>query len=87
MDVAAILGPDGPIAKRLDRFEERPEQIRVAEAVQAAFASHRHLVVEAGTGVGKSFAYLVPLLEWAARHERTVAVAGLPNTARAQRAR
>jgi ATP-dependent DNA helicase DinG len=63
MDVAAILGPDGPIAGRLDRYEERPEQTRVAEAVQSAFAAPRHLIVEAGTGVGKSFAYLLPAIE------------------------
>jgi ATP-dependent DNA helicase DinG len=60
MDVREVLGPEGPIARRLERYEPRPEQIRVAEAVQAAFQAPRHLVVEAGTGVGKSFAYLLP---------------------------
>jgi len=47
----------------------------MAEAMARVLSSERHLVVEAGTGVGKSFAYLVPLLAWAAQHERTVAVA------------
>lgn len=55
-----ILGPSGSIAARLARYEHRPEQLRMAEAVAQSLAEARHLVVEAGTGVGKSFAYLVP---------------------------
>ena len=55
------LGKDGRIAKRLgDAFEVRPEQIEMAKAVEGAFQSGQHLLVEAGTGVGKSFAYLLP---------------------------
>ena len=60
---ADILGPNGRIAARLQqRYEERPEQMQMAEAVAAAIRRRRHLVVEAGTGVGKSFAYLVPAI-------------------------
>ncbi len=55
-----ILGPKGRIAARLKHYEHRAEQLRMAEAVHAAVNEKRHLVVEAGTGVGKSFAYLVP---------------------------
>ncbi|WP_437203072.1 ATP-dependent DNA helicase [Planctomicrobium sp. SH664] len=55
-----VFQPDGLIARRLSRFEARGEQSEMAEAVAAAIADRRHLVVEAGTGVGKSFAYLVP---------------------------
>jgi ATP-dependent DNA helicase DinG len=58
--VADILGPKGRIAARLDRYECRPEQLAMAEAVAAAITGKHHLLVEAGTGVGKSFAYLVP---------------------------
>ncbi len=43
--------------------EERPGQVRMAEAVEAAIGERRHLVVQAGTGTGKSLAYLVPALE------------------------
>src|SRR5215813_731621 len=59
---ADILGPDGRIAARLANYEQRPQQLDMAEAVARAIASKRHLVAEAGTGVGKSFAYLVPAI-------------------------
>jgi len=57
-----ILGPQGRIAGRLDHYESRPQQLQMAEAVEKAIEQERHLVVEAGTGVGKSFAYLVPAI-------------------------
>ncbi|HES58372.1 MAG TPA: hypothetical protein ENO21_02970, partial [Firmicutes bacterium] len=50
-----------------ENYEERPQQIEMARAVEAALAESRPLVVEAGTGVGKSLAYLVPLAIHAAR--------------------
>ena len=57
-----ILGPQGRIAARLTHYEHRPEQLAMAEAVMQAVDGRHHLVVEAGTGVGKSFAYLVPAI-------------------------
>ncbi len=57
-----ILGPGGRIAARLTGYEHRQEQLAMADAVAAAIQQGRHLVVEAGTGVGKSFAYLVPAI-------------------------
>ncbi|MDR2763058.1 MAG: DEAD/DEAH box helicase [Planctomycetaceae bacterium] len=57
-----ILGANGSIAKRLERYELREEQLAMAEAVNRAFIEKRHLLVEAGTGVGKSFAYLIPAI-------------------------
>jgi ATP-dependent DNA helicase DinG len=59
---AEILGPDGRIAARLANYEHRTEQMAMADAVAAALKNGRHLVVEAGTGVGKSFGYLVPAI-------------------------
>src|SRR5262245_504214 len=59
---ADILGPGGRIAARLSGYEHRPEQLEMADAVSRAIRDRRHLVVEAGTGVGKSFAYLVPAI-------------------------
>ena len=59
---ADILGPGGSIAARLEAYEDRPQQLQMATAVEAAIADRRHLIVEAGTGVGKSFAYLVPAI-------------------------
>jgi ATP-dependent DNA helicase DinG len=60
MSIASILAPGGVVAKRLREYEARAEQLQMAEAVGEAIAGQRHLLVEAGTGVGKSFAYLVP---------------------------
>ena len=60
--VSEILGPQGRIAARLSHYEHRREQLEMAEAVAATIAAGKHLVVEAGTGVGKSFAYLVPAI-------------------------
>jgi ATP-dependent DNA helicase DinG len=55
--------PGGALARALPGFEPRPEQAALADAVETALASGRHLVAEAGTGVGKSLAYLLPALE------------------------
>ncbi len=59
---ASILGPGGLIARRLERYEHREQQLLMADAVQGAIRDGKHLIVEAGTGVGKSFAYLVPTI-------------------------
>ncbi len=59
---AAILGPQGSIAKRLPHYEHRQQQLDMADAVAQALDRKHHLCVEAGTGVGKSFAYLVPAI-------------------------
>lgn len=69
--VAKILGPSGPLSEAIPGYEDRPEQVRMAEAVAEALEAHRHLIVEAGTGVGKSFAYLVPALLWASERAAT----------------
>ena len=58
----AILGPRGKIAQRLRQYEHRPQQLELADAVAAAIADGKHLLAEAGTGVGKSFGYLVPAI-------------------------
>src|SRR5436305_537057 len=70
-----ILGPEGAIARRLaDRYEFRPQQLEVAAAVASALSEGHHLLVEAGTGVGKSFAYLLPAIDYAVRHKKRVVV-------------
>ncbi len=65
LDVSSILGTGGLIARRLKQYEERPQQLAMAQAVAQAMANKRHLIAEAGTGVGKSFAYLVPAILFA----------------------
>ena len=73
MKVAEVLGAGGMVARRLSGYEERPQQLEMASAVEQAFSQSRHLLVEAGTGVGKSFAYLVPAIQRAtATAERVV---------------
>jgi len=62
LSVENILGPGGVIARRLPNYEQRQEQLDMARAVGEAVCSKKHLTVEAGTGVGKSFAYLVPAI-------------------------
>ena len=57
------FAPGGALAATLPGFEPRPEQAALAAAVEAALASGEHLVAEAGTGTGKSLAYLLPALE------------------------
>ena len=60
--VEELLGAGGTIAQRLASYEERPEQMDLARAVEAALANRTSLLAEAGTGIGKSFAYLVPAI-------------------------
>jgi ATP-dependent DNA helicase DinG len=70
-----ILGPGGAIARRLgDAYEARPQQIEMAAAVERAFAEKHHLLVEAGTGVGKSFSYLLPAIDFAVRNHKRVVI-------------
>jgi len=65
LDVRKVFAPDGDVSRSLANFEVRPEQIEMACAVQQVFLNGRHLAVEAGTGVGKSFAYLIPAVDLA----------------------
>jgi ATP-dependent DNA helicase DinG len=57
-----IFGPGGWLARHHPRYEYRPAQLEMAEEVQSALENRRHLIVEAGTGIGKTLAYLVPVL-------------------------
>jgi ATP-dependent DNA helicase DinG len=73
IDVAALLSPRGPVARALGGFEDRPSQRDMAAYVADLFNDGGLGLLEAGTGVGKSFAYLVPALVWARENgERTV---------------
>lgn len=73
---ATILGLDGPIAHALGPdYEPREQQLRMADAVAAAMETKANLLVEAGTGVGKSFAYLVPAIDRVLSRGETVVVA------------
>ncbi len=62
MDLPTLFAADGPLARSLDRYRVRVEQIEMAQAVQQAIQEASTVVLEAGTGVGKTAAYLVPAL-------------------------
>ncbi|MBI4437296.1 MAG: DEAD/DEAH box helicase [Candidatus Omnitrophica bacterium] len=68
------LGPQGPLTHALSHYEYRAVQLDMAKGVEDALSSGRHLVVEAGTGVGKSFAYLIPAIQYALQHQKKVVV-------------
>ncbi len=74
IEIAGRFGPDGAFARKLDGFEHRPEQVEMAGAVVEAFNDKRHLLVEAGTGIGKSLAYLVPAVTWAVTNNQPVVI-------------
>src|SRR5215212_7242616 len=63
METRNVLGPGGLVAKKFPGFESRAVQLDMADAVAEALFRRRKLLVEAGTGVGKSFAYLVPAIQ------------------------
>ncbi|MBI2911574.1 MAG: hypothetical protein HYY05_05475 [Chloroflexi bacterium] len=60
--LAGVLGEEGPLARRFPSYEARPGQIAMLRAVATAFQQDDHLLAEAGTGIGKSIAYLIPAL-------------------------
>jgi len=62
LDASEILGPDGPFSKNISHFAARQQQMDMAEAVQSALEKQSIAIIEAGTGTGKTFAYLVPAL-------------------------
>lgn len=74
-DVAVMLQADGPLADAYDGYEVRDQQIRMARAIAQSFSSSQHLVVEAGTGTGKSVGYLAPAVAWSALNNERVVIA------------
>jgi len=62
LTVDSILGPGGSISRRLPHYEPRDQQLSMGRRVAEALQQQEHLVAEAGTGIGKSFAYLVPAI-------------------------
>ncbi|MBI4677539.1 MAG: ATP-dependent DNA helicase [Elusimicrobia bacterium] len=73
-DIAKIFSSQGPLAALDPAYEERPQQVAMAEAVAEALGAGRRLAVEAGTGVGKSLAYLLPGALWTLAEDRRLMV-------------
>jgi predicted DnaQ family exonuclease/DinG family helicase len=82
--VAALLGPEGPLAGLLPGYEHREPQLQMLLAVAQIQSRGGTLVVEAGTGTGKSLAYLVPSIARAVRHRERVIVSTNTHTLQEQ---
>ena len=72
--IHGMLGPEGPFAAAFTGFEHRPEQEEMLDIVSNAIFNQQHLVVEGGTGVGKSLAYLLPAALFAVSQGQRVVV-------------
>ena len=73
-EVAALLEYGGPFARYFAGYEQRSQQVEMLRAVTRAFSDGYHLMVEAGTGTGKSFAYLVPAALWSMQNNARVVI-------------
>ena len=73
-ELAATLEHAGPFARHFPGYEYRAEQVQMLRAVGRAFSDGRHLIVEAGTGTGKSYGYLIPAAHWALKNGERVVV-------------
>lgn len=72
--VASLIQPGGNFSQLFDAFEYRPQQVDMLYAVVDAFNHGAHVMVEAGTGTGKSMAYLIPAAFWAVENGRRVVI-------------
>ncbi|NOZ30235.1 MAG: DEAD/DEAH box helicase [Chloroflexi bacterium] len=72
--LADMLSPGGAIATGLPGYEHRPQQIEMMKAIAQAFNEGGHLLVEAGTGIGKSLAYLLPAIQFAVANQERVVI-------------
>jgi len=72
--LAKILAPGGPIERKLPKYEHREQQIEMMRAAALAFNRDGIFAVEAGTGTGKTFAYLIPAIGWAKKNQERVVI-------------
>ncbi len=66
-EVTEVLDDGGRISSLLPQYEKRKEQLVMAQKVANSFNDSKNLIVEAGTGTGKSLAYLIPSILWAVK--------------------
>lgn len=80
IEIEEVFAPDGIVGALYENYETRDEQCIMAETVLQAFSSSTNLAVEAGTGVGKSMAYLVPAILTAKKNNISIGIATKTNT-------
>ena len=73
-ETSSVLEHGGAFSQYFEHYEYRPEQVEMLQVVADAFSNSRHFMIEAGTGVGKSFAYLVPAALWAVQNNTRVVI-------------
>ena len=73
-EIASQIEHGGPFSRYFENFESRPQQLEMLRAVANSLNQSHHLMVEAGTGTGKSFAYLIPAVEWALKNSMRVVI-------------
>lgn len=74
IDVLPYFEKKGVLAGRFDEFEYRDEQYQMAETIQRGLNSETKVIVEAGTGTGKTLAYLIPAIEWGIKNKKKVVI-------------
>ena len=70
-----LFGPSGNLGRHLPNYEYRQEQVTMAEHIYEALMNESHAVVEAGTGVGKTLAYLIPLIYFTVSQKKRAVIA------------
>jgi len=75
IDIKNYFSKDGILAKEIKGFEYRQEQEEMAQYIQEAINEDRKIIVEAGTGTGKTLAYLIPAIKWAVVNKKKVIIA------------
>jgi ATP-dependent DNA helicase DinG len=73
-EISGLLDSGGPFAESFPGYERRPQQMEMAAAVAKAFSESTHWMIEAGTGTGKSLAYLIPAAAWSIRNGHRVVI-------------
>lgn len=75
IDIAPFFEKEGVLAKSIKNFEYREEQKNMALSVQQGINENKKIVVEAGTGTGKTLAYLIPAIKWAIQNQKKIIIA------------
>ncbi|MBN1559127.1 DEAD/DEAH box helicase family protein [candidate division KSB1 bacterium] len=73
-DIKKLLLPGGPVSRKLSGYEDRPQQIEMIDYVAEAFNDNKISTIEAGTGTGKTMAYLLPSIYWSVKNRQRIVI-------------